>query len=64
MLALTLHITIRTYSSCLMRHFGIVFEELMTPMDARDKVLGMRGISGTGKVSCLIAHEAAGDLAL
>ena len=47
-----------------MRHFGIVFEERMTPLDAQDKVPGMRGISGTGKVPCLIAHEAAGDLAL
>ena len=54
--ALTLYITIRTYSSWSMRHFGIVFEERMTTLDAQDKVLGMRGISGTGKVPCLIAH--------
>ena len=68
--ALTLYITNRTYSSwsmrpwLVMRHFGIVFEERMTPLDAQDKVPGMRGISGTGKVPCLIAHEAAGDLVL
>ena len=36
----------------------------MTPLDAQDKVPGMQGILGTGKVPCLIAHEAAGDLVL
>ena len=44
------------------RHFGNVFGERMTPLDAQDKVPRMRGILGTGKVPCLIAHEAAGDL--
>ena len=49
-----------------MRHFGIVFDERITPLDAQDKVSGMREISvtGKGKVPCLIAREAAGDLTL
>ena len=36
----------------------------MAPLDSQDKVPVMRGISGTGKVTCLIAHEAGGDLVL
>ena len=66
--ALTSYITVRTYPSwsmspwLVMRHFGIVFEERFTPLDAQDKVSGMRGISVTGKVPCLIARGTAGDL--
>ena len=62
MQALTLYITNRTYSSWLIRpwlvmpHFGIAFDERMTPLDAQDKVPGMQGILGTGKVPCLIAQ--------
>ena len=68
--ALTLYITNKNYSSwsirpwLVMRHFGIVFEERMTPLDAQDKVSGIRRISGTGKVPCLIAQEPDGDLVL
>ena len=48
--ALTLYITNKNYSSwsmrpwLVMRHFGIVFEERMTPLDAQDKVPGIRRI--------------------
>tara|TARA_X000000950_G_scaffold65998_1_gene81271 strand:- start:870 stop:1037 length:168 start_codon:yes stop_codon:yes gene_type:complete len=47
-----------------MRHFGIVFEERMMPLDAQGKVPGIMRISGTGKVPCLIAQEPDGDLTL
>ncbi len=67
---LTLYITSKNYSSwsmrpwLVMRHFGIVFEERMMPLDAQGKVPGIMRISGTGKVPCLIAQEPDGDLTL
>ena len=68
MSALTLYITNKNYSSrsmrpwLVMRYFGLVFEERMTPLDAQDKVPRIRRILGTGKVPCLIAQESDSDL--
>ena len=66
----TLYITHKNYSSwslrpwLVMRGFQIAFEEQLVPFDESGRITAMDGVSGTGKVPCLIVHEPDGDLVI